>query len=60
MLTFNVILGYQDFLFNSETSCDFFLRFLFSFRPTDPISGNAFDAKQKKGGWPCIFFAEIF
>ena len=27
----------------------FFLVFCFSIRPTDPISGNAFDAKQKKG-----------
>ena len=31
----------------------FFLRFFFSFRPTDPISGNAFDTKLKKRwGWP--------
>ena len=31
-----------------------FFRFLFfqSHRPTDPISGNAFDAKRKKRGWP--------
>ena len=29
--------------------CGFFFRFFFSIRPTDPISGNAFDANQKKG-----------
>ena len=29
------------------------LFFCFSIRPTDPISGNAFDAKRKKKrGWP--------
>ena len=33
----------------SETSCDFF-KVCFSIRPTDPISGNAFDAKRKKKG----------
>ena len=49
MLTSNVILGYQglpirDFL------C-FFLCTVFSpIGPTDPISGNAFDAKRKRGG----------
>ena len=50
MLTFNVVLGYQGLL---STSCDFFLSFFFFFqsdRPTDPISGNAFDAKRKKKG----------
>ena len=26
----------------------FFLGFFFSIRPTDPISGNAFDGKRKK------------
>ena len=29
----------------SETYCDFFF-----IRPTDPTSGNAFDAKREKGG----------
>ena len=39
MLTFNVVLGYQGLLFR-----DFlFVFFCFSIRPTDPISGNAFD-----------------
>ena len=34
---------------DSENACDFFFRFfLFSIRPTDPISGNAFDDKQNK------------
>ena len=37
----------------SQTSCDFFKLF---FHPTDwPTglkSGNAFDAKRQKGGWP--------
>ena len=29
-----------------------FFKVFFSIRPTDPISGNAFDAKRKKkGGW---------
>ena len=37
----------------SETFCDFFLGSFFSIRPTDPISGNAFDGKRrKKGEWP--------
>ena len=31
----------------SETSCDLFF---FWIRPTDPISGNAFDGKQRKKG----------
>ena len=26
--------------------------FFFSIRPTNPISENAFNAKQKKRGWP--------
>ena len=42
MLPFNVVLGTRASY--SETSCDFF----FSIRPTDPISGNAFDAKRKQ------------
>ena len=48
MLTFNVILGYRGLLFR-----DFlwlFLSLFFSIRLTDPISGNAFEAKQKKRG----------
>ena len=48
MLTFNVVLGYHAYY--SETSCDFFLRFVFSVRPTDPISGNVFDGNEKKKG----------
>ena len=39
--------GYQAS--DSENAYDFFFRF-FSIRPTDPISGNAFDGKQKKKG----------
>ena len=39
MLTFNVILGYQGLLFQDFLS----FRFFFSIRPTDPISGNAFE-----------------
>ena len=36
---------------DSENAYDFFFRFFFfSIRPTDPISGNAFDGKQKKRG----------
>ena len=38
--------GYQAS--DSENAYDFFFTFLFSIRPTDPISGNAFDGKQKK------------
>ena len=41
--------------FYSETSCDFFSFFFFSIQPTNPISGNASDAKWKKGGWPYAF-----
>ena len=47
MLTFNIVLGYLAYY--SETSCDFFYYF-FSIRPTDPISGNAFDGKRRKKG----------
>ena len=35
---------------DSENAYDFFFRFFFSIRPTDPISGNAIDGKQKKKG----------
>ena len=50
MLTFNVILGYQGILFRDFS---WFFFFFFSNRATDPISGNAFDAKRrKKRGWP--------
>ena len=46
MVTFNVVLGNLGLLFQ-----DFFTFFFFqSDRPTDPISGNAFDAKRKKKG----------
>ena len=38
--------GYQAS--DSENAYDFFFRFFFSIRPTDPISRNAFDGKQKK------------
>ena len=45
--------GYQAS--DSENAYDFFFRFFFfnstdrpTDRPTDPISGNAFDGKQKK------------
>ena len=47
MLTFNVILGYQGLPFR-DFLWFFFLDLFFSIRPTDPTSGNAFDAKQKK------------
>ena len=40
--------GYQAS--DSENAYDFFLGFFFLIRPTDPISGNAFDGKQKKKG----------
>ena len=49
MLTLTDILGYQGLPFG-----DFLLFFIylciFSIRPTDQISGNAFDAKRKKMG----------
>ena len=46
MVTFNVVLGNLGLLFQ-----DFFTFFFFqSDRPTNPISGNAFDAKRKKKG----------
>ena len=46
MLTFNGILGYQDLLLRDFLL--FFLAVFFSIPLTDPISGNAFDAKRKK------------
>ena len=50
MLTFNVILGYQGLLF-PDFLWFLFLGFFFqSDRPTNPISGNAFDAKWRKKG----------
>ena len=49
MLTFNVIPGYQDLLFG-DFLWFFFRVFFFSIRPTDPTSGNAFDAERKKKG----------
>ena len=33
---------------------NFFQVFFFSIRPTDPISENTFDAKQKKGGMALV------
>ena len=64
MLTFNVILGYQGSY--SERSCNFLFKvpvfFFQSDRPTDPMSGSAFDAKREKRGgggvggrWPSLF-----
>ena len=51
MLTFNVILGYQGLLFwDFLLFINFFRFFFFSIRLTDPISGNALDAKRKKKG----------
>ena len=49
MLTFNVILGYQGLLFR-DFLWYFVFSLFFSIRATDPISGNAFDAKRKKEG----------
>ena len=48
MLTFNVVLWYQDLLFRDFLW--FFSFFFFSIRPTDPTSGNASDTKRKKMG----------
>ena len=53
MLTFTVALDYQglllrEFLWFCEFFLGFFFQFFFSIRPTDPISANAFVAKQKK------------
>ena len=48
MLTFNAILGYQRELHILRLLVIFFKGFFFSIRPTDPISGNAFDATRKK------------
>ena len=47
-LSCKVILGYPGLLFR-DFLC-FFFRFSFPVLPTDPISGNAFDAKRKKKG----------
>ena len=55
------MLGYQAK--DSENAYDFFLGlFFFSIRPTDPISGNAFDGKRKKDkrGWPKIVIIQLF
>ena len=43
------MLGYQGSDSENATDC-FFRLFFFSIRPTDPISGNAFDGKGKKRG----------
>ena len=48
MLTFNVVLGYQGLLFWDVLW--FFLSFFYSIQPTNPISGNACNAKWKKRG----------
>ena len=51
------MLGYQGS--DSENAYDFFLGFFFSIRPTDPISGNAFDGKRtKKKGDGLIVYLE--
>ena len=48
MLTSNVDLMYQGILFQDFLWIFFLDSFLI--QPTNPISGNAFDAKQRKGG----------
>ena len=48
MLIFNVILWYQGLLFRDFLLI--FFKFFFSIRPTDSISGNAFDTNRKKRG----------
>ena len=54
ILSFKVVLGYQGLLY-SQTTCYFIsFYFIFSIRPTDPISENAFDAKREKKGWPYL------
>ena len=50
--------GYQAS--DSENAYDFFLGFFFSIRPTDPISGNEFDGKQKKNGNGLMVMSSIF
>ena len=57
MLTLADVLGYQgltfgDFLLFFIYLFIYLFIFFFSIRPTDQISGNAFDAKRKKWGWP--------
>ena len=47
MLTFNIVLGYQGLLFR-DFFWFFFRFFCFSIQLTDPISGNAFNGKQRK------------
>ena len=51
MLTFNVMMRNRDLLYVPipRLLLIFDFRFFFSIRPADPISGNAFDAKRKKG-----------
>ena len=56
MLTFHVVLGCQGLLF-WDFLWFFFFSFFFSIQLTNPISGNASNAKWKKRGWP---YAKIF
>ena len=44
------MLSWGTMAFYSETSCDFFLVSFFSIQPTNPLSGNACNAKWKKRG----------
>ena len=44
----------------SETTCEFFFLGFFSIRPTDPISGNAFDTKRKKRGDGLTLIKKLF
>ena len=48
MLSFHVVLGYHAGPPIPILLVIFVFRFLSSIRPTDPISGNAFEAKRKK------------
>ena len=51
-----MMLGYQaSYLETCLFVTFFFPGFFFSIRPTDPISGNAFDAKRKKKRNSLIF-----
>ena len=49
MLTLTDVLGYQGLPFG-DFLLFFIYLFIFSMRPTDQISGNAFDAERKKNG----------
>ena len=62
MLSFKVVLRYHAGLPIPRLLVIFVFVLFFSIRPTDPISGNAFEAKRKKrdGLGTCEQFFRVF